>query len=57
MGLIMITVKHDRNFKVTKYSKGYSVDFSNRPYAWFDTLQEAIDRYDTDRMNWYSDVQ
>lgn len=53
----MITVKHDRNYKVTKYNKGFSVDFCDQPYAWYDSLQEALDRYDTDRINWYGDIQ
>lgn len=53
----MTTVKHDRSYKLTKYTKGYSVDFDNMPYAWFDDYQEALDRFDTDRINWYGDIQ
>lgn len=53
----MTTVKHDRDYKLIKYSKGYSVDFCDRPYAWYDNYEEAENRYDTDRINWYGDVQ
>ena len=53
----MTTVKHDRAYKLTRYAKGYSVDFHDMPYAWYDSLEEAEERYNTDRLNWYGDVK
>lgn len=53
----MRTVEQDRKYKIIQYTKGYSVDFDDMPYAYYDTYAEAKYRFDTDRMAWYGYVQ
>ena len=53
----MTTVKHYRNYKVTQYKKGFSVDFCDQPYAYYDDLDSAVKRFEEDSANWYSFIQ